>query len=430
VKLSNQVRNTRTWFDHYLLRMELRGRLGALAERNFRLVFTSTTISAIGDGVAAIALVFAVLHIAHDSPTAVGIVLACRQVAAAVIALAAGVIADRLPRHLVLVVVAAVQAAVQGVVGGLVLSGHASVTLLAVLGAVYGLADGFVIPASNGLIPAVVSKARLQQANALIGLSRSILGFGAPALGGILVAAGSPGSAIVIDAVSFAVAAALLWRVRVAPRDDVVEPEPFLRELRQGWSEFRRQRWIFNTIVFFGIGNFAGQTWGVLAPLVMKEHYGGASTYGLVLSAFGAGLVVGGVITLRWHPSRPLLVSCLGAVPFGLGQFMLAALVPLPVLVATQVLVGTTLAIHLALWFTVFQQQVPEAARSRVSSYDALGSFVLIPVGTAVSGPIAAALGVRTTLLAAGVIILATNLLVLAQPAVWGIRNEPAPVPA
>jgi MFS family permease len=430
VKLTNQVRNTRTWFDHYLLHRELRGRLGALAERNFRLVFTSTTISAIGDGVAAIALVFAVLHIAHDSPTAVGIVLACRQVAAAVIALAAGVIADRLPRHLVLVVVAAVQAAVQGVVGGLVLSGHASVTLLAVLGAVYGLADGFVIPASNGLIPAVVSKARLQQANALIGLSRSILGFGAPALGGILVAAGSPGSAIVIDAVSFAVAAALLWRVRVAPRDDVVEPEPFLRELRQGWSEFRRQRWIFNTIVFFGIGNFAGQTWGVLAPLVMKEHYGGASTYGLVLSAFGAGLVVGGVITLRWHPSRPLLASCLGAVPFGLGQFMLAALVPLPVLVATQVLVGTTLAIHLALWFTVFQQQVPEAARSRVSSYDALGSFVLIPVGTAVSGPIAAALGVRTTLLAAGVIILATNLLVLAQPAVWGIRNEPAPVPA
>jgi MFS family permease len=408
----------------------MKDRLGALAERNFRLVFSSTTISAIGDGVAAIALVFAVLHIAHDSPTAVGIVLACRQVAAAAIALAAGVIADRLPRHLVLVAVASVQATVQAAVGGLVVSGHASVALLAVLGAVYGLADGFVIPASNGLIPAVVSKARLQQANALIGLSRSILGFGAPALGGILVAAGSPGTAILIDAVSFAVAAALLWRVQVTPRDDVVEPEPFLRELREGWGEFRRQRWIFNTIVFFGIGNFAGSTWGVLAPLVMKDHYGGASTYGLVLSAFGAGLVLGGLVTLRWRPSRPLLASCLCAVPFGLGQFMLAALVPLPVLITTQVIAGTTLAIHLALWFTVFQQQVPEAARSRVSSYDALGSFVLIPVGTAVSGPIAAAIGVRETLLGAGVFILASNLLVLAQPAVWGIRSEPAPVPA
>ena len=95
----------------------MRDRIGALSERDFRLVFSSTTISAIGDGVAAIALVFAVLHISHNSPTAVGVVLACRQVAAAAIALAAGVIADRLPRHLVLVVVAAIQAAVAGVLG-------------------------------------------------------------------------------------------------------------------------------------------------------------------------------------------------------------------------------------------------------------------------------------------------------------------------
>ncbi len=405
-------------------------RFGALAERDFRLVFSSTTISAVGDGVAAIALVFAVLHISHNSPTAVGVVLACRQVAAAAVALAAGVIADRLPRHIVLVAVATVQAIVQTIVGVLLVAGHASVALLAVLGVVYGLADGFVIPAQNGLIPAVVSQVRLQQANALLGLSRSILGFAAPAIGGVLVAAGSPGAAILIDAASFAVAAVLLARVHVEPRVDVVEPEPFLRELREGWAEFRRQRWIFNTILFFSIGNFAGQTWVVLAPLVVKDHYGGASTYGLILSAFGAGLVLGGVITLRWKPSRPLLASCLGAVPFGLGQWMLAFLVPLPVLVATQAIAGTCLAIHLALWFTVFQQQVPEGARSRVSSYDALGSFVLVPLGTALAGPVAVAIGIRETLLAAGIVILAANLLVLAQPAVWAIRSEPEAVPA
>jgi MFS family permease len=410
--------------------VKLKERAGALAERDFRLVFSSTTVSAIGDGVAQIALVFAVLHISNDSPTAVGIVLACRQGAAAAITLAAGVIADRLPRHLVLVVVAAVQAVVQAVVGVLVVSGSATVLLLALLSVVYGLADGFVIPAQNGLIPAVVSASRLQQANGLIGLSRSILGFGAPALGGILVAAGSPGVAILIDAASFAVAAALLWRVQVAPRADVVAPEPFLRELREGWSEFRRQRWIFNTIIFFSIGNFAGQSWGVLAPLVFKDHYGGASNYGLVLSAFGIGLVLGGLVTLRYRPSRPLLVSCLGATPFGLGQWMLALLVPLPVLVVAQVIAGACLAIHLTLWFTVFQQQVPEHARARVSSYDALGSFILVPLGTAVVGPIAVAFGVQPTLFAAGAVILATNLLVLAQPAVWAIRNEPlAPVP-
>ena len=404
----------------------MKDRLGALAERDFRLVFSSTTISAIGDGVAYIALVFAILHISGNSPTAVGVVLACRQAAAAVVTLAAGVIADRLPRHLVLVVVATVQAAVQGVVGLLIVGDHATVALLAALAVVYGLAEGFVIPAQNGLIPAVVSTVRLQQANALLGLSRSILGFGAPALGGILVSLGSPGAAILVDAASFAVAAVLLVRVRLAPRADVVEPEPFLRELREGWSEFRRQRWIFNTIVFFGIGNFAGQAWGVLAPLVVKQHYGGATHFGFVGSAFGLGLVLGGIVTLRWHPSRPLLVSCVCAAPFGLGTWMLAFLVPYPVLLAAQVVAGTGLAIHLALWFTVFQQQVPEAARSRVSSYDALGSFVLIPLGTAVVGPLAAQFGVRPTLFVAGAVIQVMNLLVLAQRDVWTITSAPA----
>src|SRR3954471_153444 len=94
----------------------MRGKLGALAERDFRLVFSSTTVSAIGDGVAYIALAFAVLQISDDSPTAVGVVLAARQAAAAAVTLAAGVIADRLPRHVVLVAVAAVQAVVQAVV--------------------------------------------------------------------------------------------------------------------------------------------------------------------------------------------------------------------------------------------------------------------------------------------------------------------------
>jgi MFS family permease len=399
-------------------------RFGALAERDFRLVFSSTTISAVGDGVAYIALAFAILHISHDSPTAVGVVLACRQGAAAAVTLAAGVIADRLPRHVVLVAVASVQATVQTVVGLLLVGGHATVPLLAVLAGVYGVADGFVIPAQNGLIPAVVSNARLQQANALLGLSRSILGFGAPALGGVLVAAGSPGAAILVDAASFAVAAALLVRVRVEARADVVEPEPFLRELREGWSEFRRQRWIFNTILFFGIGNLAGQAWPVLAPLVVKEHYGGASHFGFVGAAFGAGLVLGGIVTLRWRPRRPLLASCLCAAPYGLGTWLLAFLVPYPVLLAGQVVAGTGLAIHLALWFTVFQQQVPEHARARVSSYDALGSFVLMPLGTAVMGPLAALAGIRPTLILAGVVVQVTNLLVLAQPAVWSIRNR------
>jgi MFS family permease len=399
------------------------GRLGALAERDFRLVFASSTIDSIGDSVAAIALVYAVLHISNDSATAVGIVLACRQGAAAVVTLAAGVVSDRLPRHLVLVAVSSVLAAVQTLVAALVLSGSATVLLLAVLAAVYGLADGFQLPASQGLIPAVVSEARLQQANALLGLSRSILSFVAPAIGGLLVVAGSPGSAIAIDAASFVVAAVLLQRVTVAPRDDVVAPEPFRRELREGWYEFRRQTWIWTTIVFFGISNFVGQSFLVLAPLVTKVHYDGAKTLGWIFSCFGAGTLIGGVIALRWHPSRPLLVSCLAATPLSLGSITLAFLAPLPVVLAGQVIAGIGISIHLALWFTVFQQQVPEAARARVSSYDALGSFVLVPVGTAVAGPVASVIGIKATLLAAAATMLTTKAIIVSQPSVRAIRR-------
>src|SRR3954469_19299108 len=268
--------------------MELAGRLGALAERNFRFVFTSTTISALGDGVSTIALAFAVLQIS-DSPAALGAVIAARQVANAAITLAAGVWADRLPRHLVLVAAASVQGAAQAVSAVLVLSGQATVLRLAALALVYGLADGFVIPVSQGLIPLIVSTVRLQQANALLGLSRSVLRFAGPAVGGILVGLGSPGAALLVDAASFGVAALLLVRVRIAPRDDVATPERFLTELRQGWNEFRRQTWIWTTIVFFGIGNFAGSALFVLGPVVAKHDYGGAGAWAAIVSATGFG---------------------------------------------------------------------------------------------------------------------------------------------
>ncbi|MGH3025409.1 MAG: MFS transporter [Gaiellaceae bacterium] len=412
--------------------MKLAGRIGALAERNFRLMFTSTTISALGDGVSTIALAFAVLQISN-SPTSLGLVIASRQVAAAGITVAAGVWADRLPRHLVLVGAATMQGCVQAVSGTLVLSGHATVLVLAGLALLYGLADGFVIPASQGLVPLIVSAVRLQEANALLGLSRSLLGVLGPALGGVLVGLGTPGSALLVDAASFGIAAVLLVRLALAPRDDAVEPEPFLAELRAGWLEFRRQTWIWTTIVFFGIGNCAGASLGVLGPLVAKRQLGGATAWGAILASDGIGAVIGGVIALRLNPRRPLLASCVAALPYGLLMLALGLGLPLPVLIGVSGFAGVCLAIHIALWFTVFQQRVPEEARSRVSSYDALGSFVLIPLGAAIAGPVASVVGISATLIGSSVITFATIAIVIAQPTVRAVRSlphEPAAVQA
>ena len=408
------------------------GRLGALAERNFRLVFSSTTISALGDGVSTIALAFAVLQIT-DSPTKLGLVIAARQVANAAITVAAGVVADRLPRHLVLVAAAVVQGLVQTVAGVLVLTGHATIALLAGLAIVYGLADGFVIPASQGLIPLIVSIVRLQQANALLGLSRSIVGFAGPALGGLLVAVGSPGAALLVDAGTFFVAAVLLARVAIAPRDDtVVGAEGFLAGLRGGWREFRRQTWIWTTIVFFGIGNMAAASLSVLGPVLAKRDYGGAGAWAAWVSAVGVGAVAGGVVALRYRPKRPLLASVVFAVPYGFQTLAFGLGLPLGVLVAVAVLAGATLSVHLALWFTVFQREVPAEALSRVSSYDALGSYVLIPLGAAIAGPVASLIGIHATLIASGTISIVCIAIVVAQPSVWAIgdRSRGEPVPA
>jgi MFS family permease len=407
--------------------MELRGRLGALGERNFRLVFSSVTISALGDGVTTVALAFAVLKISHNSPTAVGLVIAARQASSAAITVAAGVWADRLPRHLVLVAAALVQGAVQAAAGTLIVTGHAKVWMLVALALAFGLADGFVIPTSQGLIPAVVSSTRLQEANALLGLSRSVLGLLGPALGGVLVAGGSPGGALLVDAASFFAAAFLLRGVALAGRADHIEPEPFFAELRQGWREFRRQTWIWTTIVFFGIGNCASTSLFVLGPLVMKQHYNGSTTWAILVASFSAGTILGGLVALRYRPGRPLLASCVAATPLLLQPLGIAFHLPVEALVAIAAGAGIGLAIHLALWFTVFQKHVPEEARSRVSSYDALGSFVLMPLGSAVAGPVAGLIGVAETLIATSVIEAACFGVIIAQPSVWAIRAEPRP---
>ena len=408
----------------------IRENLGALAERNFRFVFSSTTISAFGDGVSAVALSFAVLQISHDSYLAVTAVIASRQAAQTVVTLAAGVISDRLPRHLVLVAAASVQGATQIISGALVLSGNARVWELALLAVLYGAADGFTLPASQGLIPTIVSAMRLQQANALLGLTRSLLELLGPSLGGVLTALGSPGAALEVDAATFVVSALLLLRVKIPPRDDAVVPERFFVELRQGWAEFRRQRWISNTFVFFLLGNFFGAAWGVLGPYMAKQHFGGAIAWGLIGGASGGGAVVGGLLALRLKPRRIVLASCLWSIPYGAPTLALGLLLPLPVIVATAFVQGLAIAMHLTLWYTAFQQQVPEGARSRVSAYDAMGSFVLIPLGSAFAGLVASAIGPRPTLIAAGALAIAANLLLFSRRSIYEIERREVPIAA
>ena len=407
--------------------MPVRERLGALRERDFRLLFAGTMVTTVGDRLAGIALAFAVLDIA--SATALGLVFAVRQGVQALVVVGGGVLSDRLPRNLVLVGASIVQGAAQAATAACVLAGVGGVGAILVLQAIYGLGLGLVIPAEVGLVPQTVSPERLQQANALQGLTRNIVGVLGPAVGGAIVVAGSPGVALALDAVSFFVCAELLRRIRVAVRDTSESPG-FLTELREGWREFTSRTWLWASVVLFGIGNLVFAGWIVLGPAIANERLGGAGLWAAILTAGGIGAVLGGLVAMRVRPRRPLVACVLAATLISLQTLALALEAPTWVVAAAAFVGGLGIAVHLTLWFTVFQQQVPERAQSRVSSYDTLGSFVLMPIGMALVGPVADAIGLTETLWLCVAVMWTSWAGILLLPSVWAIRRRDEPIPA
>jgi MFS family permease len=387
-------------------------RAGPLGRRDFRFLFLGRTTSFVGNAFANVALAFAVLDLT-GSKADLGLVLAARSLPTVIFLLAGGIWADRLPRHRVMVLSNVVSGASQGLIAVLLLTGRAEVWQLAVLGAINGTSSAFFFPAASGIVPQTVEKPLLQPANAILRLGQNASWIGGAALGGLVVAATSPGVGIAVDAVSFFLAATFLALIRL-PANLRMEASNFFAELADGWREFRSRTWLWVIVLQFGFTNAVELgVEGVLGPAVAKEHLGGAAAWGLILTAQALGLVAGGLILLRYKPRRLLLTATLGfmlTIPF------LAALAgPLPVaaLVGLAAIAGIGAETFGIMWDTTMQQEIPEEKLSRVYSYDALGSWVLIPLGLAIAGPAAELFGTEETILGAAAISLTATLAVL-----------------
>ena len=396
--------------------MPLRRRLGPLEERPFRLLFLGRTTSMLGGAFAPVALAFAVIDDLEGSASQLGLVLAATWVPQIVFILVGGVWADRLPRQLVMVGTDLLMAAAQGAVAVLLLTGTAEIWHLVALQLVRGAASAFFFPASTGLVPQVVSAPRLQQANALLRLSNSAVWIVGAASAGVVVAAAGSGWALAFDAATFLGSAAFLVRIEIPERVRAVR-STMIDELREGWSEFRSRTWLWAIVVqFMFVNGFAHSIYLVLGPIVAKESLGGAEAWGLIVACEAAGLVVGGLLVLRTRPQRILLVATLAIFLMVPVYVLLAEQAPVLVIAAGALIMGIGIEVFGVLWDTSLQQQIPHDRLSRVSSWDALGSFVCIPIGFAVAGPISDALGVETTLLlAAVVVVVATSLVLLVR---------------
>ena len=403
-------------------------RLGPLAEREFRLLFVGQLVSLLGSAVAPIALAFAVLDLTH-SASDLGVVLAAAWVPQLLLVLFGGVFADRLPRHLVMVGSNALSAAAQGAIALLLLTHQAELWHLVALQVVRGVATSFFFPASQGLVPQTVSAGQLQQANALLGLSRNTTAILGSALGGALVALAGSGWAIAFDAGTYAASAGVLAALRM-PRAERLEATGILRDLADGWSEFTSRAWLWSIVVAAGFGNMAavGGTM-VLGPLVAKESLGGAGAWAAILACEGAGFLLGGVLLLRWRPRRPLLVGESALLVWALPLVFLASVRSAPAIAAGFFLAGIALELFNVSWATALQQHVPGDKLSRVSAYDALGSFVFIPLGLTIVGPVAHALGLTETLWLAASVCIATTVAALSVRDVRQLRRTDEPQP-
>ncbi|MFI9274583.1 MFS transporter [Kitasatospora sp. NPDC052896] len=398
----------------------------AWAGRSYLIQTGATVVSGLGNAGAPIATAFAVLAMGGGA-TGIGSVIAARLLATVLFLLLGGAVADRLPRHRVMVAANVGNALSQGVLAALVLSGSARLWEVVLLSAAGGVGQAFFTPAAEGVIMESVDQRQAPRAFALFRTAMNSSQIGGAALGGAMVAAVGPGWVLALDACCFAAAGALRLLLRApAPAARPAGPG-LLAELRDGWREFASRRWLWTVVVQYGVVNtclIAAES--VLGPIVADQRLGGARPWGLANAAMGVGLVLSGLLLVRRQPRRILLAGNVGMLLFALPAAALAAGAPLPVLAWAMFASGTGGTLFGVSWMIALQQEIPAAKFSRVAAYDWCGSVALAPVGTALAGPLAGGLGLSGALWACAGLMTLLSLLVLAVPEVRRLTRSPA----
>ncbi|WP_278102927.1 MFS transporter [Microbacterium proteolyticum] len=392
---------------------------GPLRHAAFRWLLAARTTSIVGNAVAPIALAFAVLDLT-GSAADLGLVVAARSIANVAVLLFGGVLADRLPRNLLLVGTSVAAALTQGGVAALVVTGSATVPALIVLSILNGAVAGVSLPASAALVPDTVPPDQLRSANALLRLGLNggtILGASA---GGILIASVGPGWGLAVDAAAFAAAAAFFSRLRL-PERAAAPRTSMIADLREGWREFTSRSWVWIVVLQFAVLNaaFTGAV-AVLGPVVADETIG-RSAWGFVIGAQTLGLALGAVVALRWRPRRALGIGVAAMAFAAVPVATLAAAPVVPVLLVGFALGGFAIELFAIAWDQSLQSHIPRDALSRVYSYDMVGSFIAVPLGEAVVGPAAHAVGTTPVLWTCAALVVAATLVAASTRSVWRV---------
>ncbi len=387
-------------------------RFPVLAYRDFRLLLADRLLAPFAFAFSLVGVSFAVLY-STGSTADLSYVLAAQIAPSLVFTLVGGVFADRFPPQWIIIAANCMIAVAEGLFGLLVLTGHPQLWQMLLLETLSGTGMAIFYPAAQAVVPKLVPGDLLQEAFAISRIAMNGGQMGGAVAAGLCVAAFGPGWALLACGVGMLGSVPMLLSIRTA-RNIRVQSTGMLRELREGWSEFRSHTWLWVIVAQFGVilmawyGGFQ-----ILGPVVAKTDLGGPAAWGAITAAESVGLIVGGIVSLRFTPRRPMLFIAVMGAAVAISPGSLAMLWPLPVICLAALGLGITMEIMMVQWTVALTQHIPPGKLARVSSYDAMGSVVAMPIGALIAGPLAAAVGVSATQYGAAALILVASALAL-----------------
>ncbi|MGW5580380.1 MFS transporter [Micromonospora chokoriensis] len=397
-----------------------------LRSQPYRLLLVGQAMTGFGDAMAPVALAFAVIGLG-GSTSDLGLVVAAYAAAQVVAVLFGGVIGDRLPRRLVMSASALAVGITQTVTAASLIMSWGNLSLLTGAALVSGALAALGTPSSRATTRQTVPDAALPLAVSILRLSRSgamVAGYG---LAGILVASSGAGWAIALSALCFLVAAGVYTMIRVAPAtssaDQTLTGGTLIGDLRVGVVEVFRHPWLAALLLQAMLYHlFYGGTQNVLGPVLVSRDLGEAA-WGWALSALMVGYLVGGVTTFWFRPRHGLFVGTvllLMTVCFPLAIVLSSGV---PLILAGAFLHGFGLEIFSVNWDLSIQQNIAEDKLARIYAFDYVGSFVARPVGLALTGPVAEAVGYDRWISIVIAVMLLSVLMALTVPSVRRITR-------
>lgn len=422
-------------------RMSRIGILRPLKIKDFALLWSGMTISLLGDGIYLVAIAFQVYELSN-SPTALSVVFFAWTAPMVLFFLLAGVLTDRFDRRKLMVAADVIRGLSLGIMGILSIGGDLTLTHIYFLVALYGVGDAFFMPAFTAIVPDIVPQDLLLEANSLDQFVRPLtMRMLGPAAGGVLVATAGAGWALSIDALTFVASGIAVMLIRARPivqRDEGEEKRSALRDIAEGFRFVRARTWLWGTLLSAAVGllAFIGPL-EVLLPYVVKNDLGGdAGAYGLILSFGGIGALAASFLMGQRGLPRRHITFMYSA--WGIGVLMIAVFAfvgSVPQGMAVSLVMSGMFTAGMIVWGTLMHRLVPAELLGRVSSLDWLISTALVPVSFILTGPISNAIGVKETLIGAGLLGSVLTFVFLLIPGIRDTEKDgsmarvPAPEP-